>query len=133
MSEPDKTWITAALIFLGSGSGGLVRYILGSAIQNWSSSVFPWGTLIVNVTGCLVMGYLVTLWTDPGSVRQEVRAAVLVGFLGGYTTFSSFGRDTLTLVQQKSWLPALGYVLGSLVLSLMAVFLGAYCGKSQWR
>ncbi len=125
MPESDSSLLKPILIFLGSGSGGLVRYWLGGVVQNWLRTPFPAGTLVINVTGCLVMGFLVTAWTGPVAIREEYRAAVLVGFLGGYTTFSAFGRDTLALVHRGDWLIAGVYVLGSVVLSLLAVWLGA--------
>lgn len=130
MAESEFSLLKPSLIFLGSGSGGLIRYWLGDVIQNWWKTPFPAGTLVINVTGCLVMGLLVTAWSGPTTIREEYRAAVLVGFLGGYTTFSSFGRDTLTLIHDGDWLRAAGYVLGSVALSLLAVWLGAILAKA---
>lgn len=125
MPESEFSLLKPSLIFLGSGTGGLLRYWLGEVIQNWWKTPFPAGTLVINVTGCLVMGFLVTAWSGPVAIREEYRAAVLVGLLGGYTTFSSFGRDTLSLAHNGEWLRAGGYVLGSVVLSLLAVWAGA--------
>jgi fluoride exporter len=125
MPEPPSSFVTSTLIFLGAGSGGLLRYWLGGAVQNWWGPAFPMGTLIVNVSGCLAMGFLAALWTGPVLIREEFRLAVLVGVLGGYTTFSSFGRETLSLAEDGQWLRAATYVLGSVVLSLVAVWLGA--------
>ncbi|MFN7020803.1 MAG: fluoride efflux transporter CrcB [Phycisphaerales bacterium] len=113
------------LIFIGAGLGGLLRYWLGGMVQNWWGPSFPLGTMAVNVTGCLVMGFLVTAWYGPVLVRDEVRIAVLVGVLGGYTTFSTFGRETLALVHDGEWLRAGVYILGSVVLSLLGVWLGS--------
>lgn len=114
------------LIFLGAGTGGLLRYWLGGLIQSWWGSAFPLGTMIVNISGCLAMGFLADLWTPPGPVliREEYRVAILVGVLGGYTTFSSFGRETLALAHDGQWLKAGLYVLGSVAFSLAAVWLG---------
>ncbi len=113
------------LIFCGAGVGGLLRYWLGGVVQHWWGPDFPMGTLVINVTGCLVMGLLATLWYGPVMVREEVRDAVLIGVLGGYTTFSSFGRETLALVHDGQWGRAGVYVLGSVVLSLLGVWLGS--------
>lgn len=71
------------------------------------------------------MGFLATAWTGPVLVREEWRSAVLIGVIGGYTTFSSFGRETMTLVQDQEWWRAGAYVAGSVVLSLAAVWAGA--------
>ncbi len=128
MPDSESPLLKSVLIFLGSGSGGLLRYWLGGVIQDWWKSPFPAGTVVINVTGCLVMGFLIAAWSGPGAVREEYRAAVLIGFLGGYTTFSTFGRDTLTLIQTGDWLRASVYILSSVVLSLIAVWLGAVAG-----
>ena len=125
MSEPSSSFLQPVLIFLGSGSGGLLRYWLGGCIQRWWGPDFPLGTLVVNVSGCLVIGYLATAWSGPVLLREEYRAAVLIGVLGGYTTFSSFSRETLVLANQGHWGRAAGYVLGSVILSLLAVWIGS--------
>lgn len=113
------------LVFLGAGAGGVLRYGLGGLVQNWWGPGFPMGTLLVNVSGCLVMGFLATAWYGPVLVRDEVRVAVLIGLLGGYTTFSSFGRETLALAHDGEWLRAALYVGSSVVLSLAGVWLGS--------
>jgi fluoride exporter len=125
MPEPRSSLVTSTLIFLGAGSGGLLRYWLGGLIQNWWGPAFPLGTMVVNVSGCFAMGFLATLWTGPFLIRDEYRQAVLVGVLGGYTTFSSFGRETLALAHDGEWSRAGLYVLGSVALSLAAVWAGA--------
>jgi len=113
------------MIFLGAGSGGVIRYWLGGLVQNWSGPTFPLGTMLVNISGCLLMGFLATAWYGPVQVRPEVRDAVLIGVLGGYTTFSAFGRETLGLVNDGEWVRAGLYVLGSVALSLIGVWLGS--------
>jgi CrcB protein len=125
MTDPQYSLLKPALIFLGSGAGGLLRYWLGGIVQNWWGPDFPFGTFVVNVSGCLAMGFLATAWTGPVLIREEYRAAVLVGLLGGYTTFSSFGRETLALVHDGEWQRAGVYVAGSVALSFLAVWLGA--------
>lgn len=116
-------------IFLGSGIGGVLRYWLSGLVQPVGSS-FPFGTLMVNVSGCFVMGVLISLWgSGPGAVREELRAAIMVGLLGGFTTFSTFGRDTLHLVQQTAYGRADAYVSSSLLLSLAATWLGAWLAR----
>lgn len=113
------------LIFLGAGSGGLLRYWLGGLVQDGWGPTFPLGTMLVNVSGCLAMGFLATAWTGPVLAREEYRAAILIGLLGGYTAFSSFGRETLALAHDGEWVRAGLYVLGSVVLSLVGVWLGS--------
>jgi CrcB protein len=114
-----------SVIFLGAGAGGVLRYWLGGVVQNWWGPTFPLGTMLINISGCLVMGFLCSVWTGPVLVRPEVRDAVLIGVLGGYTTFSSFGRETLGLANDGEWVRAGLYVLGSVALSLIGVWLGS--------
>jgi CrcB protein len=117
--------IKPALVFLGAGTGGLLRYWLGGLIHYWWGPSFPLGTLLVNVSGCLAMGFLATALTGPNPVREEYRMIVLIGLLGGYTTFSAFGYETLVLLHRGEWGRTALYVLGSVALSLLAVWIGA--------
>ncbi|MFO0875345.1 MAG: fluoride efflux transporter CrcB [Phycisphaerales bacterium] len=103
----------------------MLRYALGGLIQEWWGATFPVGTLVVNVTGCLAIGFLATAFSGALLVREEYRIAVLAGLLGGYTTFSSFGRETLALVGDGEWGRAGLYVLLSVAASLLAVWAGA--------
>lgn len=121
----DGTILKPSLIFLGSGAGGLMRYWIGGAIQHWWGPTFPIGTLIVNVSGCLAMGFLAAAWMGPVLIRDDYRSAVLIGVLGGYTTFSTFGRETFELAREGDWLRMGLYIVGSVVLSLLAVWFGA--------
>ncbi len=124
MPEIHVSLYKPALIFIGGGSGVLLRYWLGGIIQNWWGAAFPMGTLLVNVSGCLAMGFLATLWLGPVPIREEFRSAILLGVLGGYTTFSTFGRETIALVHDGQWFRAGAYVVGSVALSLLAVWIG---------
>ncbi|MBX6363502.1 MAG: fluoride efflux transporter CrcB [Gemmatimonadetes bacterium] len=111
------------VVFLGAGVGGLVRYALGGWIQQAAGPGFPWGTLVVNVTGSLVLAFLYALLE--GSVAApQWRAFLGIGFCGGYTTFSTFSYETLRLLQDAQWGRASWYVLGSVVLSLLAAAVG---------
>ncbi|GJQ28290.1 MAG: putative fluoride ion transporter CrcB [Phycisphaerae bacterium] len=125
MPETQAWILKPAFIFLGAGAGGLLRYWLGGMIQAWWGPTFPLGTLVVNVSGCLVMGFLAAAWYGPILVRDDLRATVLIGILGGYTTFSTFGRETLSLAHDGEWGRASLYVLGSVVLSLVGVWFGS--------
>lgn len=118
--------IKPALVFLGAGTGGLFRYWLGGLIHHWWGPSFPLGTLVVNVTGCLAMGFLATAFMGANPVREEYRMIVLIGLLGGYTTFSAFSYETLVLFQRGDWARSAQYVLSSVALSLLAVWIGAF-------
>src|ERR1044071_6349630 len=110
------------LVFLGSGVGGVARYLLSGIIQDRWGPTFPMGTLVINVSGCLAIGFLAAMMTGPVMVREEYRVAILIGILGGYTTFSSFGRETMALVADREWLLATLNVMLSNVLGLLAVW-----------
>jgi len=114
-------WIT-----LGSGLGGLARYALSGLVAQQFGETFPWGTLIVNVSGSFVIGLFSTL-TDPDGrlpVGGTTRQFVMTGVLGGFTTFSSFSLQTLSLARDGEWLRAGGNIVGSVILCLFAVWLG---------
>ena len=114
-----------ALVFVGAGTGGMLRYWLGGLLQHWLANSFPIGTLTVNLTGCFAMGFLATSFADEAVVHDEYRMIVLIGFLGGYTTFSAFSYETLVLLRAADWTRVGLYVLGSVLLSLLAVWFGA--------
>lgn len=114
------------LIALGGALGSVTRFWLSSAIGNSFSATFPWGTLIVNVTGSFLIGFFFTL-TEPGGrvfASSHTRQFLMTGVLGGYTTFSSFSLQTLNLAREGEWLQAGANSVGSLVACLVAVWLG---------
>jgi len=113
------------LIGVGGAGGSILRYLIGDWIQKATGSSFPLGTLTINVTGCLAIGFLGALFAGPLPVREEYRLAVLVGILGGYTTFSSYGRETMALAGDQQWWFAAANLLSSNALGLAAVWVGA--------
>jgi CrcB protein len=113
--------VTLALVFLGAIVGAPLRYLTDRAVQIRHDSVFPWGTMTVNVVGCLVLGFLAGLGT---SLPSGVAALVGTGFCGALTTYSTFSYETLRLVEQRAYLYAVMNVLISLIAGLGAVFLG---------
>jgi CrcB protein len=113
-------------IALGSGLGGVARFALSGLVAHHFGETFPWGTLIVNVIGSFIIGLFATL-TDPDGrmfVSATSRQFVMTGVLGGFTTFSSFSLQTLTLVRDGEWFRAGGNIVGSVFLCLLAVWLG---------
>jgi CrcB protein len=119
-------------IGLGGTLGTIARYGLSTAI---TGEFFPWGTLIINVTGSFAIGFFATL-TGPQGVllaAPEVRSFFTIGFCGGYTTFSSFSLQTLNLARDGQWLAAGGNVLASNIGCLGAVWLGHVCAMALRR
>ncbi|MFV1957892.1 MAG: fluoride efflux transporter CrcB [Planctomycetota bacterium] len=115
----------------GGGAGALLRYLVSGLGQRLTVGVFPLGTLLVNVLGCFLIGYLGAVFSGPLLVRDEVRLALLVGLLGGFTTFSSFGWETFSLLNDREWGFAIANVVGSNLLGLLAVWIG-YRLAEQW-
>ncbi|HLY06795.1 MAG TPA: fluoride efflux transporter CrcB [Rhizomicrobium sp.] len=120
------------LLGLGGALGTLARYWLSGVIANAVGQTFPWGTIIVNVTGSFVIGFFATLTAPDGRflVSGSTRQYVMTGFCGGYTTFSSFSLQTLNLMNDREWLYAGGNVLASVALCLLFVWLGAICAAA---
>ena len=113
-------------IALGSALGGVARYWLSGVVARRFGEAFPAGTLIVNITGSFVIGFVATL-TDPGGrllMSVTARQFIMLGVLGGYTTFSSFSLQTLNLARDGEWLYAGANVVLSVFLCLLAVWLG---------
>ncbi|MBI3446267.1 MAG: fluoride efflux transporter CrcB [Magnetospirillum sp.] len=117
---------TYALIALGSAIGGMARYWLSGVVATGFGGSFPWGTLVVNVTGSALIGLFATLTSVDGRVfvPAEWRTFFMVGICGGYTTFSSFSLQSLALAQDGEWLAAGMNVMLSVALCLVAVWLG---------
>ena len=122
------------LIGLGGGLGSILRYLLSGAVQQWSRSiVFPFGTLAVNLLGCFVIGFCAQLAEARGVFTSEARAFVFVGMLGGFTTFSTFGNETMSLLRASEMLHAALNVVAHLALGLLAVWLGRALAYLIWR
>lgn len=114
-------------VALGGALGAVGRYGVGRAAASLFGPGFPAGTLFVNVAGCLAMGFLAAWLALRGG--QHLAPFLLTGVLGGFTTFSAFALDTLTLWERGQGVLAAGYVVGSVLLSLLAVIAGLAIGR----
>jgi CrcB protein len=114
------------LVGLGSAAGGVTRYWASGIIANRIGHSFPWDTLLVNVSGSLIIGFLAALSAPEGQwfVTPYARSLFMIGFCGGFTTFSSFSLQTLSLLQEREWLYAFGNAALSIILCLVSVWLG---------
>lgn len=122
------------LVMLGAALGGLARYAAGTAVlqrftARFPENVFPLGTLVVNVTGCFLIGLLMSIFVSKGDPNPNMRLFLVTGFLGGYTTFSAFGWETFEAVQKETVLIGIGNVVLSVGLGYLSVWLGAVCGS----
>jgi CrcB protein len=117
------------LILLGGGAGSLARYLAGTAIMTRFAPRFPLGTMVINITGSFLIGLVMTLLTERFQPHENWRLALVVGFLGGYTTFSSFEWETYSAVRQGAFWIGLANVLGSVLFGYFAVWLGALAAR----
>ena len=115
----DMVWIG-----VGAAVGANVRYYVGQWVAAWLGVSFPSGTLIVNLSGSFLIGAIATLLGERLLVDPHWRLLLVVGLLGGYTTFSSFSFDVVTLLQADRWFAASAYVVVSVVLGVIACLLG---------
>ena len=112
------------VVSIGAIFGANARYILSRFAAKMLGPVFPYGTLFVNILGCLVAGILAAVFTSRFTIRQDYQLALAVGFLGGFTTFSAFGLQSFELLSSGQIPKALFYVASSIVFGILAVFLG---------
>jgi CrcB protein len=120
------------LVGLGGALGSVARFWLSGLVATHGGETFPWGTLVINVTGSFVIGFYATLTGPDGRVfaSGESRQFVMTGLCGGYTTFSSFSLQTLNLARDGEWLQAGANTVGSVVTCLVAVWLGHLAAAS---
>jgi fluoride exporter len=107
------------LIAVFGAIGTLARYGLQGFVQTSTGGSFPYGTLLINLTGCFFLGLLGQLMMNRMMISPDWRVAITVGFFGGYTTFSSFGWETAKMLEDGEWLPATTYVAASVVVGLL--------------
>ncbi len=118
------------LISAGAVLGANARYWIGTwAAQKWGPS-FPYGTLLINVTGSLLLGLFMALTAERVVIDPRLRLLIATGFLGAYTTFSTFTYESMTLLTKGALMPGLLNILGSTALGLLAVGAGIWLGKS---
>ena len=113
---------------IGGALGAVLRYWLDGVVSRWAPGAFPWGTFVINVSGCFAIGFLSALLTGRVLPHPALRTALLVGFVGAYTTFSTFAYETQQLARGGAFALALANVVASVVAGLLAVWLGTALG-----
>ena len=128
------SFLSILYVALGGALGSVSRYLVGTWAQTASRSIdFPYGTLTVNLIGCFVIGFLSQLAETRGVFTPETRAMVFIGVLGGFTTFSSFGNDSINLLRDGSTFNALANVGANVIFGLALVWLGRAAAYWIWR
>ena len=130
--SPNSRMVTYLWIALGGALGSVARFWINGLVIDKTSATFPWGTLVINVTGSFLIGVIGALAIPEGRMdsvsRQFATQFLMIGVCGGYTTFSSFSLQTLNLLRDREWLYAGGNVILSVVLCMIAVWLGWLTG-----
>lgn len=116
-------------VAFGGALGAMARFWVYNALLRWSGSGFPWATLLVNVLGSLALGFLFVIFAERALISPEWRSLLGVGFLGAFTTFSTFSVDALGLFLQGAWAMALVYILASVLVCLCAAGLGLWLAR----
>lgn len=123
------------MVMLGAAVGGLARYVVGTAVlqrftARFPENVFPLGTVVVNVTGCFLIGILMTLFVERGDPNPNLRLLLVTGVLGGYTTFSSFAWESFEAVDREQIWIGLANIMLSIVLGYLAVWCGSLLART---
>lgn len=116
-------------LVLAGGFGALLRYLIGRSAINLGWTGLPFGTLIANLVGCFLIGFLSWMLIHRWQLSQEVQVVVITGFLGGFTTFSAFSLETVKMLEQGEPYYVIGYVLMKVVLCISVCFAGLWLAK----
>lgn len=114
-------------VAIGGAAGAVLRYLVCTHMTQWLGHAFPYGTMAVNVAGSFMMGVLMALLARSDIAQSPHYLLLAVGVLGGFTTFSAFSLDTVTLLQRGEMMVAAGYVAASVLGSVAALFVGLWC------
>jgi len=113
------------LVLVGSAAGGSMRYITSLMIQSKNNTQFPWGTFLINIIGCFVIGMVYAMAARNATTGSDIKLLLATGFCGGFTTFSAFAFENLELFKSGMHMTALMYVILSVTLGILAVVIGA--------
>jgi fluoride exporter len=117
-------WPILLAVAVGSAAGGTVRYIVGAAVQERAGTTFPLGTLVINITGSILLGFILRYAMESAAVTSEVRSLLTTGFCGGYTTFSTFSWECAELIEDGNYGRAALYIGLSVGIAIIGTFGG---------
>lgn len=118
-----------AAVAIGSAAGGVARYLLSEAVDARTTSAFPSGTLLVNLLGCIALGFLAHVTMESLEFSPELRALLTTGFCGGFTTFSTFALETVRAAEEGAYRRAVTYVGGSVAAGLVGIWIGMLAAR----
>lgn len=118
-----------ALVGIGGGVGSIFRFLISYYTLKTPANGFPFATFLVNITGCLLIGFFFGFFESGSSLTTNLRLILITGFCGGYTTFSAFSLESFTLFQQGLYATAISYIISSVVFGFVAVYLGFMLSK----
>ena len=118
------------LIGLGGFAGAIARYLVDGIVSDRTGGGFPWGTLVINVSGSFVLGLLFAMTAERAILPADIRGPVMIGFIGAYTTFSTFMLESWVLIENGSYMAAVANLGGSVLLGLVAVVAGLTVGRA---
>jgi CrcB protein len=116
-------------VAVGGAFGAVARFAIDGWVSERTGGLFPWGTLVINLSGAFLLGLLATLAIDRAVLSPDIRPIAMIGFLGAYTTFSTWMLDCWRLMQDGAWALAVANLVGSVLLGLVAVGLGVALGR----
>ncbi len=114
------------LVGVGGGIGSMLRFLVSVSTSRFAHGTFPFPTLLVNLSGCFLIGLLVGVFIQPSYASNNMRLLLVTGFCGGYTTFSAFAHENLLLIENQQVLMAIGYTVLSVVLGVALVWAGIW-------
>jgi CrcB protein len=116
-------------IFLGGGLGAITRYLIIDQINKANPNIFPYGTIVVNILGSLLIGIVYCLLISKITVNENIKVFITIGFLGGFTTFSSFNLDFFKLIESGNILMAISYAITTFITTIIAFYVGYSLSK----
>lgn len=122
-------WKSILLIGLGGGAGSIFRFLVSHFTRKYWGSGFPLATFLVNVSGCLLIGLLLGFMLKSQNLSTDFKMLLVVGFCGGYTTFSAFALENFEFIQAEKYMMSILYILGSVVVGVISVWLGVFFSK----
>jgi CrcB protein len=122
--------MTYLLVGVGGFLGAIARYVIDGWVSQRTGGAFPWGTLLINVSGSLVVGFLFAITVERGILPAESRAPLMIGFVGAYTTFSTLMLESWRLIEDGALLAGVANIAGSSVLGIVAVVAGLTLGRA---